>query len=111
MNSYDLSIENGRTSGDVRHRFTMIGTITSPWWGLVFNPFIIANTGPPFNITTGQDLNLDRAFNERPTFAQLNAFCTTRQYDVVARALISQTQATHLFRATTDRVPAQLRLI
>ena len=76
MNSYDLSIENGRTTGDVRHRFTLIGTITSPWWGLVFNPFIIANTGPPFNITTGQDLNLDRSFNERPTFAQLNAFCT-----------------------------------
>jgi hypothetical protein len=76
MNSYDISIENGRTSGDVRHRFTLIGTITSPWWGLVFNPFIMANTGPPFNITTGQDLNQDRAFNERPTFAQLNAFCT-----------------------------------
>ena len=76
MNSYDLSTEYGRTSGDVRHRFTLIGTITSPWWGLVFNPFIIANTGPPFNITTGQDLNLDRAFNERPTFAQLNAFCS-----------------------------------
>lgn len=76
MNSYDLSIENGRTSGDVRHRFTIFGTITSPWWGLTFNPFVIANTGPPFNITTGQDLNLDRAYNERPTFAQLNAFCT-----------------------------------
>ncbi|HEX5701731.1 MAG TPA: carboxypeptidase regulatory-like domain-containing protein [Pyrinomonadaceae bacterium] len=76
MNSYDLSTEFGRTSGDVRHRFTLIGTITPGWWGIVFNPFIIANTGPPFNITTGQDLNLDRAFNERPTFAQLNAFCT-----------------------------------
>lgn len=76
MNSYDLSTEDGRTTGDVRHRFTLIGTITSPWWGLVFNPFVIANTGPPFNITTGQDLNLDRAFNERPTFAQLNAYCT-----------------------------------
>ena len=76
MNSYDLSTEHGRTSGDVRQRFTLFGTITSPWWGLVFNPFVIANTGPPFNITTGPDLNLDRAFNERPTFAQLNAFCT-----------------------------------
>lgn len=76
MNSYDLSTENGRTTGDVRHRFTIFGTITSPWWGLVFNPFVIANTGPPFNITTGQDLNLDRAYNERPTFAQLNTFCT-----------------------------------
>ncbi|HEX6190430.1 MAG TPA: carboxypeptidase regulatory-like domain-containing protein [Pyrinomonadaceae bacterium] len=78
MNSYDLSIEHGRTTGDVRHRFTIFGTITSPWWGLTFNPFVIANTGPPFNITTGQDLNRDRAANERPTFAQLNAYCTTR---------------------------------
>jgi hypothetical protein len=76
MNSYDLSIENGRTSGDVRHRFTLIGTVNSPWWGLMFNPFIIMNTGQPFNITTGSDANFDRAFNERPTFAQLNAFCT-----------------------------------
>src|SRR6185503_16339077 len=76
MNSYDLTGEYGRTTGDVRHRFTLFGTINTPWWGLVFNPFVIANTGPPFNITTGQDLNLDRAFNERPTFAQLNSFCT-----------------------------------
>jgi hypothetical protein len=76
MNSYDLSGEYGRTSGDVRHRFTLFGTVNSPWWGLVFNPFVVLNTGRPFNITTGQDLNLDRAFNERPTFAQLNAYCT-----------------------------------
>jgi hypothetical protein len=76
MNSYDLSGEFGRATFDVRHRFTLFGTFNSPWWKLVFNPFIIMNSGPPFNITTGQDLNLDRAYNERPTFAQLNAFCT-----------------------------------
>ena len=34
------------------------------------------NTGPPFNITTGTDANFDRAFNERPTFLQLNTYCT-----------------------------------
>ncbi|HKP36361.1 MAG TPA: TonB-dependent receptor [Pyrinomonadaceae bacterium] len=78
MNSYDVSIEQGRTTGDVRHRFTLFGTYNSPWWGLVFNPFVVANTGPPFNITTGQDANFDRAYNERPTFAQLNAICTAR---------------------------------
>jgi hypothetical protein len=76
-NSYDLTGEYGRGGFDIRHRFTIFGTITSPWWKLVFNPFVVANTGPPFNITTGQDLNLDRQFNERPTFAQLNAYCTT----------------------------------
>ena len=74
-NSYDTSGEYGRASFDVRHRFTLFGTFSSPWWKLVFNPFIVANTGGPFNITTGQDLNLDRQFNERPTFAQLNAYC------------------------------------
>jgi len=76
-NSYDLSGEFGRASFDVRHRFTIFGTINSPWWKLVFNPFVVANTGPPFNITTGEDLNFDRQFNERPTFAQLNTYCTT----------------------------------
>ena len=75
-NSYDLTGEYGRGGFDIRHRFTIFGTINSPWWKLVFNPFVVANTGPPFNITTGQDLNLDRQFNERPTFAQLNAYCT-----------------------------------
>ncbi len=76
-NSYDLSGEFGRASFDVRHRFTIFGTINSPWWKLVFNPFVVANTGRPFNITTGEDLNLDRQYNERPTFAQLNTYCTT----------------------------------
>ena len=76
MNSYDLSGEFGRGGFDIRHRFTLFGTYNSSWWKLVFNPFIVINSGPPFNITTGQDLNLDRQYNERPTFAQLNAYCT-----------------------------------
>jgi Carboxypeptidase regulatory-like domain len=76
VNSYDTTGEFGRGSGDVRHRFNLVGTINSPWWKLVFSPFIVANSGPPFNITTGQDSNLDRQYNERPTFAQLNAYCT-----------------------------------
>ena len=78
MNSYDLSGEWGRGSFDIRHRFTLIGNINSPWWKLTFSPLLVLNSGAPFNITTGADTNLDRQFNERPTFAQLNAFCQTR---------------------------------
>jgi hypothetical protein len=78
MNSYDLSGEWGRGSGDIRHRFTLIGNINSPWWKLTFSPLLVLNSGAPFNITTGADSNLDRQFNERPTFAQLNTFCTAR---------------------------------
>jgi hypothetical protein len=75
MNSYDASIEFGRAGFDVRHRFSMFGSVTLPWWKVVLNPLIFANTGPPFNITTGQDLNLDRQYNERPSFAAENADC------------------------------------
>ncbi len=76
VNSYDLTGEFGRASFDVRHRFTLFGTINAPWWKLVFSPFITASSGPPFNITTGRDTNLDRQYNERPTFAALNTYCT-----------------------------------
>ena len=76
MNSYDLSGEFGRSSFDIRHRFTVFGTINLPWWKLVLNPFVIANTGPGFNITTGLDRNLDRQYNERPSFAAANAPCS-----------------------------------
>jgi hypothetical protein len=78
MNSYDLTGEFGRGSFDIRHRFTIFGTVNLPWWKVVLNPFIVANTGPAFNITTGQDLNLDRQFNERPSFAGPNADCSAQ---------------------------------
>jgi len=76
VNSYDTSGEYGRSSFDIRHRFTVFGTVNLPWWKVVLNPFIVANTGPGFNITTGQDRNLDRQFNERPSFAGPNADCS-----------------------------------
>lgn len=76
MNSYDTSGEFGRSGFDIRHRFTIFGTVNLPWWKVVLNPFVVANTGPPFNIITGQDLNLDRQANERPSFAAANADCS-----------------------------------
>jgi hypothetical protein len=76
MNSYDLSGEFGRSSFDIRHRFTIFGTVNLPWWKLVVNPFVVANSGPGFNIITGLDRNLDRQVNERPSFAGPNADCS-----------------------------------
>ena len=75
MNSYDASGEFGRSSFDIRHRFSVFGTVNLPWWKVVLNPFVVGNTGLPFNIITGQDLNLDRQVNERPSFAGPNADC------------------------------------
>jgi hypothetical protein len=75
MNSYDTSSEFGRATFDIRHRFVVFGTINLPWYKVVLSPFVSANTGPPFNIITGQDLNLDRQVNERPSFAGPDANC------------------------------------
>ncbi len=67
-NSYDLQGEYGRSALDLRHRFTLGGTIRAPW-SLVLNPFIVALSSRPFNITTGQDTNGDDVFTERPALA------------------------------------------
>ena len=74
VNSYDLTGEYGRAAFDVRHRFTFAGTLTLPWQ-VSLNPFITVTSGRPFNITTGQDINLDRQFTERPSFAPVGADC------------------------------------
>jgi len=72
--SYDLTGEYGRSSSDIRHNFVFGGNISLPW-EFSLNPFVIANTGSPFNITRGVDLNGDGLTNERPTFGELAARC------------------------------------
>ena len=68
-NQYDLSGEYGRSSQDIRHRFTLFGNISGLPWGIRLSPIIIANSGRPFNITVGRDLNGDTLFTDRPAFA------------------------------------------
>lgn len=82
-NSYDLTGEFGRASFDIRHRFTFAGTINLPWWQLSLNPFILATSGRPFNITTGQDTNGDRLFTERPSFAPAGVDCAHPAANIV----------------------------
>jgi hypothetical protein len=82
-NSYDLSGEFGRAGFDVRHRFTFAGTINLPWWQVSLNPFIIAASGRPFNIITGQDTNGDRLFTERPSFAPDGVNCNSPGPNIV----------------------------
>jgi hypothetical protein len=65
---YDFSGEWGRSSFDIRHFFYAGGNSPAPF-GFTINTFIIANSGTPFNITTGHDTNGDTFFTERPAFA------------------------------------------
>lgn len=72
-------LDYGRTSFDVHNRFLLLGNFTGPW-RMSFSPFIQANSGTPFNITTGTDLTGNNQFNARPTFA---ASCSESE-DVVS---------------------------
>ena len=76
-NPYDLTTEYGRTSGDIRHRFVMTGNFRAPW-GISLNPFIIVQSGRPFNITLGRDINGDTLNTERPALAPPGADCSDR---------------------------------
>jgi Carboxypeptidase regulatory-like domain/TonB dependent receptor len=76
-NQLDPSQDYGRASFDVRHRVFLGGSITLPY-AFSLNPLIVINSGQPFNVTVGQDLNGDSFFNDRPGFAS-SAACSTVQ--------------------------------
>jgi hypothetical protein len=68
-NEYDLGQDYGRTAYDIRHRLFFGGSISMPY-GFRLNPFMVVNSGAPFNIYTGTDLNGDGVIgNDRPAFA------------------------------------------
>jgi hypothetical protein len=67
-NPYNISADYGRASFDIRSRFMLGGSFNAPYH-FSFSPFIIANSGQPFNVTTGQDYNGDSIYNDRPAFA------------------------------------------
>jgi hypothetical protein len=64
-NSYDIGEDYGRGTFDIRHRFFLGGSIAMPY-AFRLSPFLVASSGSPFNITTGNDLNGDSQFNDRP---------------------------------------------
>jgi hypothetical protein len=67
-NSYNLSQDYGRASFASRNMLFLMGSYTGPW-GITFNPFMMAQSGKPFNIVTPYDLTGDNFFNDRPAYA------------------------------------------
>jgi len=72
-NSYDISQDYGRASFDTRHRLFLGGSIGLPYL-FRLSPFMVVNSGSPFNITSPNDLNGDQIFNDRPGLHS-NATC------------------------------------
>ncbi|HVI79989.1 MAG TPA: TonB-dependent receptor, partial [Candidatus Acidoferrum sp.] len=62
---YSMEGEYGPAATDMRHRVSLGGTITAKW-GIRFNPLLTANSGPPFDVTSGRDLWGTTIFNARP---------------------------------------------
>jgi hypothetical protein len=58
----------GRASFDIRNRFFLGGSVGLPW-GLRFSPFLIAQSGSPYNVSLSQDLAGSSQLNQRPSFS------------------------------------------
>jgi hypothetical protein len=68
----NISLDYGRSAFDIRHRVFFGGTIGLPY-AFRLSPFMMASSGTPYDVTTGQDLNGDSIFNDRPSFATPNS--------------------------------------
>jgi len=65
-------LDYGPTQFDIHNRFMLFGNFSLPWQ-ISLSPMVVANSGTPFTITTGNDLTGNNQFNGRPTYA---ASCT-----------------------------------
>jgi len=62
---YDLQADYGRTGFDVRQRIFLGGSVTLPKY-IQLSPFVIGQSGNPYNVISGIDINGDSTYNDRP---------------------------------------------
>ena len=67
-NPYSYQGEYGPAATDIRHRGTLGGSLSTRW-NIRLSPFVILQSGAPFNITTGNDVYGTSLFNARPGIA------------------------------------------
>jgi hypothetical protein len=68
---HNIAADYGRTTFGVRNRLFMAGSISLPHT-IQISPFMVAQSGNPYNVTIGSDLNGDTLRNERPMFGAAN---------------------------------------
>lgn len=73
-NSYNLSQDYGRASFASTNMVFLMANYTAPY-GIRVNPFLIAQSGKPYNVVTANDLTGDNFFNNRPGLAD-NSSCS-----------------------------------
>jgi hypothetical protein len=62
---YSMLGEYGPAATDVRNRLFIGGSLNTKW-NVRLSPFIVVQSGAPYNITVGQDIYGDTLFNARP---------------------------------------------
>lgn len=62
---YTMAGEYGPAATDIRHRAFIGGSINTRW-NVRLSPFIVVQSGAPYNVTIGQDIYGDTLFNARP---------------------------------------------
>ena len=67
-NPYNFGGEYGPAATDVRHRVTFGGSISARW-NVRISPFVVVQSGAPFDVTAGSDLYGTTLFNGRPGIA------------------------------------------
>lgn len=71
QNPWNLMADYGRAEMDIRHRVFLAGSVAMPW-GIELYPMILARSGMPFSITTGEDLFGTGIHNGRPAYATVS---------------------------------------
>ncbi len=67
-NSYNFQGEYGNASTDIHHRVTVGGSLSTRW-NVRLSPYVILQSGVPFNITSGNDTFGTTLYNARPGIA------------------------------------------
>ena len=76
-NAYNPSVDYGRAGFNHRQFSVIYGSVTLPY-KFTASPFLLAQSGAPYNITTGTDVNGDSLYNDRPSFSSLPTSCTDK---------------------------------
>ncbi|MCC7185041.1 MAG: TonB-dependent receptor [Acidobacteria bacterium] len=83
-NGENLDTEWGPSMGDIRHRASASVNMR-PFTDMSISLNARAQSGSPYNITTGRDDNRDGLFNDRPAGVDRNSARTAAQWDLGGR--------------------------
>jgi hypothetical protein len=64
---FSSTVDYGRAGYDVRSRLALFGSVPFPF-NITASPFIIVQSGSPYNITTGLSDSVTQGYNDRPTW-------------------------------------------